>query len=163
MFSFQSSEFWILSLHTARFFIWHCWGILPSLQAALNLLADLLVKTTRSGELSPAKQRQLSSDLPNFCWLLICCHVLAVSVNLPWKSSHCYIFWGTQEAINTFFLTRVVTWGSLGYSGSRNPPLETLHGLGQCKICWYISWDKTAMFKTENLKFWVQDWSRSHF
>lgn len=102
MFSFQSSAFWILSLHTARFFIWHCWGILPSLQAAWNLLADLLAKTTRSGELSPVKQRQLSSNLPNFCWLLICCRNPVVPLGLPWKSSHCYIFWGTQEPINSF-------------------------------------------------------------
>lgn len=57
MFSFQSSEFWILSLCTARFFIWHCWDILPSLQAALNLLADLPAKSTRSGELSPVWSR----------------------------------------------------------------------------------------------------------
>lgn len=102
MFSFQSSEFWILSLHSARLFIWHCWGILPSLQAALNLLADLLAKTTGSGELSSVKRREPSSDLPNFCWLLICCHIPVVPVSLPQKNSRYYIFWGTQEPINTF-------------------------------------------------------------
>lgn len=83
-------------------FIWHCWGILPSLQAALTLLADLLARTTKSGEWSPVKQRQLSSDVPNFCWLLMCSHIPVVPLSLPWKSRHCYIFWGTQEPINTF-------------------------------------------------------------
>ena len=135
MFSFQPNEFWLLSLHTARRFIWHRWCILPSLQAALNLLAKQLAKTTRSRELSPIKQRrELNADLPKFCWLLICC--MKASPSCQWvcrgkaatttfSGAH-----GNQEAHFVHGLTIVVTWGSFGNSGSRKPPLETLHTLG---------------------------------
>lgn len=136
MFFFQPSEFWILSLHTARLFIWHCWCILPSLQAALNLLAKQLAKNTRGWELSPVKQRrELNRDLPKFCWRLICCMKAFPSCQsvFPGKAATT-TFSETHENWEADFvhgLAILATCSFLSNLGSRKPPLETLRRLGR--------------------------------
>lgn len=137
MFSFQPSELWILPLHTARLFIWHCLCLLPSLQAPLNLLAKQLARNTRGRELR--QRRELNTDLPKFCCLLICCMKAFPScwwVSLSWKSNHYYFFWDTWELINTF-CTQAYKSCDVGFLEqlSGKSSLETVQAWAQVR-CW---------------------------
>lgn len=125
-------------LHTARLFSWHCWGILPSLQAASSLLAKQIAKNARGGELSPINQRrELNTYHPKFWWLLICCikiFLLLLWGTLHWKKkSTNAIFSGTlrnQQAHSVHGLRKLPTWSSSSNRGRRQISLSTQHRLG---------------------------------
>lgn len=148
---------WTLNSFSAycKVFIWHCWGILPSLQAALNLLADLMpVQGVGNGVLLSRGNWAQIFQTSAGCWSAatspLCHWVCPTKADTAAFLGHT----GTYKYILSMHMHGIVIWGSLGYSGIRNPPLETLHGLGQFKMCWNIGWGKPATFKTENLKLW---------